>query len=51
MGLAMEYMGDESKCGGWTRVSMDAVPKIVSRIVQSGEIQVLATESLVILQA
>jgi hypothetical protein len=39
MGLAMEYMGDESKCGGWTRVSiMDMIAKRgVSRITSSLE--------------
>jgi hypothetical protein len=39
MGLAMEYMGDESKCGGWTRDSiMDMISKRgVSRITSGLE--------------
>jgi hypothetical protein len=39
MGLAMEYMGDESKCGGWTRDSiMEMIGKRgVSRITSSLE--------------
>jgi hypothetical protein len=39
MGLAMEYMADESKCGGWTRDSiMDMIAKRgVSRITSSLE--------------
>jgi chromosome segregation ATPase len=39
MGLAMEYMGDESKCGGWTRDSiMEMIAKRgVSRITSGLE--------------